>query len=81
MNNFDFLSRRVESCASADFPSVVEKEVGERMRRLGCDFYAGQNPLAVCAMCSPLVLVAVYGVQPTSCSVQPTSDVCIVLPS
>ena len=48
MNNFDFLSRRVESCASADFPSVVEKEVGERMRRLGCDFYAGQNTLAVC---------------------------------
>ena len=47
MNNFDFLSRRVESCAG-DFPSVVEKEVGERMRRLGCDFYAGQNTLAVC---------------------------------
>ena len=70
-NNFDFLSCLLESCG--DFPPVVEEEVGERMRRLGCDFYAGQNPLAVCAMCSPLVLVAVYGVQPTSCSVQPTS--------
>ena len=70
-NNFDFLSCLVESCG--DFPPVVEEEVGERMRRLGCDFYAGQNPLPVCALCSPLVLVAVCSVQPTGCTVQPTS--------
>ena len=41
-----------------DFPlPVVEEEVGERMRRLGCDFYAGQKPS-----------YSVHCVQHTSCS-------------